>query len=205
MAQHRRGWRGGCGAALLWIAAVALPASADHITPGELLQRLAPDDATFASRYVEIRESGLLTEAVRTEGELHYTSPRTLEKTERRDGDERTVFIEDDTVRIESAEETRRFPVSRSAELAALVELMEAVATGDAGRLEERFRVAIEGTEAEWRLRLQARQGEGSGRGSDGRQPLRLEVAGAEDAVERIRVDSAASGRLTLELTGAVD
>ena len=190
---------------LLLLSAAALPAAADDLAPDDLLERLAPDDGAIASAYVQTRESGLLTETVRTAGEIHYRSPRTLEKTERSDAGERTVHIADGTVRMVGEEDERRFPLTRSRELVALVELLEAVATADAELLRERFDVVTQGTDADWRLALEQHAAGSGSRGDATEEPLRVVVVGAHDEVHEIRLDAPDRGRLRIELRGAAD
>ena len=173
-------------------------------TVDDLLARLAPADGVIASAYVQTRESGLLTETVTTEGELHYASPGKLEKTEIDADGERTVRIADATVHIEGPEETRRFPLSRSRQLQALMALLEAFATGDADLLREHFSAELATADDDWRLRLQTREEQQSGnRPSQASQPLRVEVWGSADGVREILLASPQGGRLRLELDEA--
>lgn len=193
---------------LLPIALVVLlagPASAASFDLERLLDDLAPADGVLASEYVETRASGLLTEEVQVHGHIEYRSPGELEKTEQRDDEERTVTIREGTVRLETAEETRTFPLTRSRQLTALMDLLEAVATGDADLLREAFESDLDGDPDAWRLRLRARRGgSGSGEGADAR-PLRLEVTGDDIGIEYIRLESSEAGRLTLELLRDAD
>lgn len=185
-------------ALLLLMGAASAAPSVD-----DLLARLAPADGVIASGYVQTRESGLLTEAVTTEGELRYTSPGQLQKTEADAEGERTVRIDDGTVHVDGPDDTRRFPLSRSRQLQALMALLEAFATGDADALRERFTAELATDGDDWRLRLQARERSSGGRPSEDEQPLRVEVRGSADAVQTIRLMSPQGGRLHLELVEA--
>ena len=187
------------------VVLVAGPASAASFDLERLLDDLAPADGVLASEYVETRASGLLTEEVQVHGHIEYRSSGELEKTEQRDDEERTVTIREGTVRLETPEDTRTFPLTRSRQLMALMDLLEAVATGDAGLLREAFEFDLDGDPGAWRLRLRARRaGSGSGEGADAR-PLRLEVTGDDIGIEYIRLESTEAGRLTLELLRDAD
>lgn len=191
--RHRSGWI--ALAACLWVPAFAGTPSLEDI-----LARTAPADGVIASEYTQIRESGLLTEEVRVEGEIRYRSPGTLYKTEEDSAGTRTVVIDERTVRIESADGTRTFSLARSPQLEALMMLLEGFARGDAASVREHFSAEVDGTEADWQLRLEARRRDTRGEGQT--RPLRIRVSGHEASVRRIVLDSPASGRVTLELTG---
>lgn len=197
MSSHRSGLPVLMALVLVMGSASASPAVDD------LLARLAPADGVIASAYVQTRESGLLTEAVTSEGELRYTSPGQLEKTEIVAEGERTVRIADATVHIDGPDGTRRFPLSRSRQLQALMALLEAFATGDAQALRERFTAELATDSENWRLRLQTRETQSGDRPSQEPRPLRVEVRGEADEVREILLTSPQGGRLRLELVEA--
>lgn len=173
----------------------------------QLLADIAPDERSFAAAYEETRESGLMDEPVVVKGTIHYRYPGQLEKTEElEDGSRREIHVGDGVVRVMDEDGERSTRLSRVPELAALMAVLDAFARGDAAAMEEQFQsIEVHGDIEQWRLELEARDpptpGRGGGSRNDDPLPLRLELSGSGDWIERIQLDAPRQGRIRFRIT----
>lgn len=147
-----------CSAALPCVAAPqAVP---DSVDAGWILQKLARP-APMRTSFVEFRDSKLLKEPLRLSGE--YLRPRddTLVR------QVRTPYVETTTIvtsadgpgraTIERGSSKRSYSLARVPELASLQQSFGALLSGDRALLERNYRIASQGTRANWNMALTPR------------------------------------------------
>lgn len=136
-------------------AAIAAPPerAAAPAEPGWVLAQLARPAPTRTG-FVEVRGSALLRTPLRIEGEYRRPDGDTLVRVVN------APYAETTTIRAGEAEiarvgkSPRRFPLSRAPELAGLQASFGALLAGDRAALERHYRVAADGTRAQWTLTL---------------------------------------------------
>lgn len=187
--------------------AVAFPAHASSLTLQKLLDHIAPVDGTIERTYLQTRESSLLTDSVSMKGTIRYRYPGYLHKSGNDAEGTRTVIVDGDTVHIERHAERTTLPLDRFRVLKALMLLLDAMAQADADRLREQFRVELKGSIEEWRLLLESRESIGNDpdRLRQRQDGIQLEIAGQDDEIRRIVLESPDSGRVTFEFSGEED
>ncbi|MGQ0801514.1 MAG: LolA-related protein [Pseudomarimonas sp.] len=108
--------------------------------------------------YFEQRESPLLAEPLQFSGVLERPAAGTLVKSVEQPYVERTV-IADGRVSIErEGQPKRRFSLKRAPELVALTSSFEAILSGDAGQLQQHYRIETNGNAQAWTLTLSPRE-----------------------------------------------
>jgi hypothetical protein len=107
-------------------------------------------------RFVETRDSGLLTEPLEVRGRLARDGDRLVRSTTepRRE----TQTLSEGSVELRNEQGHRqRFAIRRAPELAALREALLAILDGDAERLEQHFAARLHLDDEHWRLELEPR------------------------------------------------
>lgn len=191
---------------LLPIIAWALVAAADDgaFTLDNVLERSRPEDGRFASAYHQTRESTLLTEEIRTRGRIVFKPPDRLRRTEHGSGGGReTIEVRDGTVHIDDGDSTTQYPLARAPTLALLMDVLAAMATGDAERLRTDFGARLGGSWNDWHIALDAPVPTGTP-GKDGAgesRRARVTIAGVDGRVDVLTIDASGSGRIRIHFT----
>lgn len=195
---------------LLPIIAWAPVTAADDgaFTLDNVLERSRPEDGRFASAYHQTRESTLLTEEIRTRGRIVFKPPDRLRRTEHGSGGGRqTIEVRDGTVRIDDDDDdsTKQYPLARAPTLALLMDVLAAVAAGDAERLRTDFGARLGGSWSDWHIALDAPVPAGTpdkdGAGDSRR--TRVTIAGVDGRIEVLTIDAPGSGRIRIHFTHA--
>lgn len=194
---------------LLPILAWTLVATADNgaFTLDNVLERARPEDGRFDSAYRQTRESTLLTDEIRTRGRIVFKPPDRLRRTEHGSGGSRqTIEVRDGTVRIDDdGDSTRQYPLAQAPTLTLLIDVLAAVAIGDAERLRTDFGARLGGSWNDWHIALEAPVPAGTP-GKDGAgepQRARVTIAGVDGRVEVLSIDAPGSGRIRIHFTDA--
>lgn len=142
-----------CCAALPCLAAepAARPADAGWILAR--LERPVPSRTPF----VEVRGSALLEAPLRVSGEYRRPATDVLVRVVRAPYVE-TTTLRDGTIEIERNGKVRRFALSRAPELAGLQAGFGALLAGDRATLQRHYAIDVDGTRADWTLRLVPRE-----------------------------------------------
>ncbi len=148
-----------------------------------VMKRLAAEPGTKVE-YREQKFSSLLATPVESTGTLSYQRPDVVEKNVATPRAER-YRIAGDTLSVTRAGKERRIPLSSQPLLAAFAASLRGVLAGDEKQLREYFRLAANGTEAEWQLEL---------------TPIDDEVA---RVVERVAITGRAGKVATIEVREA--
>lgn len=194
---------------LLPIIVWALVAAADDsaFTLDNVLERTRPEDGRFESAYRQTHESTLLTEETRTRGHIVFKPPERLRRTEHGSGGgHQTIEVRDGTVLIDDdGDSIRQYPLTQAPTLALLMDVLAAVATGDAERLRTDFGARLGGSWSDWYIALEAPVPAGTP-GKDGAsksQRARVTIAGVDGRVEVLTIDTPGSGRIRIHFTEA--
>lgn len=193
---------------LLPILAWTLIAAADNgaFTLDNVLERARPEDGRFDSAYRQTRESTLLTDEIRTRGRIVFRPPDQLRRTEHGpDGGRQTIEVRDGTVRIDDDDSIEQYPLAQAPTLALLMDVLAAMATGDAERLRTDFGARLGGSWNDWHIALEAPVPAGTP-GKDGAgepQRARIAIAGVDGRVEAFTIDAPGSGRIRIHFTDA--
>ena len=140
-----------CSAALPRVAAAE--ADATRVDAGWILQSLA-QPAPMRTDFVELRGSPLLKQPLRIEGQYQRPDAATLVRVVS------TPYVETTTLRqgqasiVRPGKPPRTFSLSRVPELAQLQASFGALLSGDRTQLEKQYRLAPQGTRAQWTLVL---------------------------------------------------
>lgn len=190
-----------------WMLAASASASASAFTLDNVLERIRPADGRFASEYRQTRDSTLLTEEVEVHGRIVFTAPDELYRTETSAaGERRTIEIDAGTLRIEEDGEVSRYGLDQAPTLALLMDVLQAVATGDAGHLRAAYGARLAGDWNAWRIALETELPAAVARSGDAGQrddTVRVTLAGSGDRVGSLAIDSPRRGRTRIRFTGA--
>ena len=156
------------------------------------LARERPGRAVFhEKKYIS-----LLDRPVESSGELAFTPPDRLEKRTLKPRPER-VLVDRDRVTLERGGKSMSMGLRENPAVAVLVESIRGTLAGDLQSLTRTYSVALDGTEARWRLVL---------------RPLdpaaatlveRVEIAGSEGRVATVEIFQADGDRSVMTLTPA--
>ena len=135
---------------LLLALGTALPASAFDL---ERLMQLLSASPPSEMPYVEKKYSALLSEPVVSSGRLAYRRPDIVEKNMESPRQEGFRIAGRELVVTRNGTQ-RRIALANHPPLAALAASLRGVLSGDAKLLSDYFRLALSGTEAEWKLEL---------------------------------------------------
>jgi hypothetical protein len=134
----------------LLVAGTAWPAPAFDFAH---LMKLLSESPSSEVPYVEKKFSALLSEPLVSSGTLVYRRPDVVEKN--------MAVPRQESFRIAGQEITvtrkgtqRRIALSSEPVLAALAASLRGVLSGDAAQLREHYRLALEGTELDWKLEM---------------------------------------------------
>lgn len=175
--------------ALAAIAALAVPALAHALEAAELMQVLSAVPSSRA-RFIETRNSAMLTKPLMLTGRLVYRRPDRLEKHVLTPFQE-SITIEGTRVSITrpGPDSGRMFTLPASGPAQALIESLRATLAGDLPALERHFAIAVSGTRGDWTMSLTPRDA------ALGAVVLRVEFAGKGNRVQRIEVLEAGGDR----------
>jgi len=178
------------GVALLHAAVAAAPLSLDALM--DMLRRERP--ATV--RFNETRQMALLDRPLESSGELTFTPPDRLEKRTTSPGSERLV-VEGDTLVMERAGRRQTASLRQWPQVAAMLEGIRATLAGDGPRLEQVYRVSLEGDAGAWRLVLVPREAEAA------KIVARVTLGGVQGSVRRVEIDQADGDRSLMQIAPA--
>jgi hypothetical protein len=139
------------GLAILLLA--ALPAWAAPAFDQTRLMQLLAESPSSEVQYVEKKYSALLSEPVTSSGTLAYVRPDVVEKNMTAPRQESYRFAGRELVVTRKGAE-KRIVLSSEPLLAAFAASLRGVLSGNAALLGEYFRLALEGTEPDWKLEL---------------------------------------------------
>ena len=140
-----------CSAALP--RAAAAEAGAAQVDAGWILQALA-QPAPMRTDFVELRGSPLLKKPLRIEGQYQRPDAATLVREVRSPYLETTTLRQGQASIVRPGKPPRSFALSRVPELAQLQASFGALLSGDRMQLEKQYRLAPQGTRAQWTLVL---------------------------------------------------
>lgn len=140
-----------CSAALPRAAAVE--AAATGVDTGWILQALT-QPAPMRTGFVELRGSPLLKQPLRVEGQYQRPDAATLVRVVSTPYIETTTLREGQASIVRPGKPPRTFSLSRVPELAQLQASFGALLSGDRSQLEKQYRLAPQGTRAQWTLVL---------------------------------------------------
>lgn len=180
---------------LLFAALSALPALGADLDLAALMAMLAAVPAARDS-FTESKHSALLSTPLALKGRLVYARPDRLEKHVLSPYDEITI-ITAGAVSIENRTlgQKRRFSLSSSSAVTALIEGMRATLAGDVPALERHYRIRLEGPQDSWLLTLTPRDEKLAGLVAN------IRIAGARARLKRIEVEET-SGDQSVMLIG---
>jgi outer membrane lipoprotein-sorting protein len=180
---------------MLWIAALAPPASAAGFALPELMQMLAGVPAARAS-FVETRQVALLSQPLVVTGRLAWNRPDRLERHVLTPNDERIVIVGTEvTVENRARRQTRTFSLAASPALFALIESLRGTLAGDLPALQRHFAVALEGQRDNWTLVLVP------GNAELAAAITRIRMSGVGAGLRRIEIDEAGGDRSVTTLS----
>ena len=140
-----------CSAALP--RAAAAEAGAAQVDAGWILQALA-QPAPMRTDFVELHGSPLLKKPLRIEGQYQRPDAATLVREVRSPYLETTTLRQGQASIVRPGKPPRSFALSRVPELAQLQASFGALLSGDRMQLEKQYRLAPQGTRAQWTLVL---------------------------------------------------
>lgn len=166
------------------VAAVILSLAASVASALELTDILAASKVTPPARveFREERHSPLFDGPLVLKGYLEYLDRGVLNKIIEAPFRE-AFLIEDGEISLERDGEIRSVSLERSQELATIIGAIDAILSGEAGRLETLFECEVLGTEADWSIELKPRSRRVARRVSS------LNVSGSGASVARILID----------------
>ena len=138
--------------ASLVIAFATSASAADAITAEQLMKLLA---ATKTSRvdFVDRKYLASLDRPLESSGQMTFTAPSRLEKRTDKPKPE-TLIVDGNTLSIERNGSRRSISLSSYPEVSAFTESIRATLAGDYAALARDYRVAVDGSLAQWRLTL---------------------------------------------------
>jgi hypothetical protein len=176
------------------IGVICLAASAASAQPAfdlARLMQLLSESASSEAPYVEEKFSALLARPVVSSGTLVYRRPDVVEKNmamPRREG----FRIAGEELTITRAGREKHIALSSEPLLAAFAAGLRGVLSGDARQLGEHYRLALEGTQPDWRLEMTPLDADIA------RYVERIVVSGNAGRVKRIEVREASGDRSVL-------
>ena len=182
--------RAAAALAVLLAAGAARAAPFDVATLFERLARERPGNAAFHEK----KHISLLDRPVESSGVLAFIPPDRLEKRTERPKPER-VAVDRDRVTLERGGKSVSMGLRDNPAIAVLVESIRGTLAGDLASLTKTYSVALEGTEARWRLLL---------------RPLdpaaaalveRVEIAGSGARVATVEIFQADGDRSVMTIT----
>lgn len=177
--------RGGTLAAMILLVGNAW--AAPELDLARLMQLLAANPSSDAT-YVETRSSALLSKPVVSSGTLVYRRPDVVEKNMAKPHEER-IRIEGGNLTVTRNGKTRRIALSSEPALGAFAASLRGVLSGDAAMLGEHYRLAVTGTEQDWKLEMTPVEDEIT------RYVVRIIASGSAGRVAQIEVQEASGDR----------
>lgn len=197
-----RALRCAVGVGLWMVLAVALAVETPPASPWgleHLMQRLAQVKSSKAT-FVERKHLRILNAPLESSGTLVYTAPGALEKHTLKPKPE-TLVLEGDTLTFEDKARNRRrtlrlqeYPV-----IWAFVESIRSTLAGDLQSLNRFYRVALEGSESEWRLTLDPRDARTA------RMVGQILIAGSGTSIRSIESTEVEGDRSVMTITEVKD
>lgn len=186
-------------AAVAWLATAAQAAAEKAPDPAwsieRLMQRLA-EVKTAKATFVERKHLRILDAPLELSGTLVYTAPGHLEKHTLKPRPE-TLVLDKDTLTFEDRTRNRRrtlrlqeYPV-----IWAFVESIRSTLAGDLQGLNRFYRVALEGSETDWRLTLDPREPDIQ------RMVKQIRIAGVRTSIRSIEITEAEGDRSIMTVT----
>ena len=186
-------------AAVTWLATAAQAAAETAPGPAwsieRLMQRLA-EVKTAKATFVERKHLRILDAPLELSGTLVYTAPGHLEKHTLKPQPE-TLVLDKDTLTFEDRTRNRRrtlrlqeYPV-----IWAFVESIRSTLAGDLQGLNRFYRVALEGSETDWRLTLDPREPDIQ------RMVKQIRIAGVRTSIRSIEITEAEGDRSVMTVT----
>jgi len=175
------------------ILALMLPllVQAETFGRSQLIAQFATVDERSAD-FVEQQHLSMFDIPLESSGRLIFRAPDYLEK--RVDNDGGSFRVKGDRLTVEQGGEERRLALAAHPLLAAFVAAFRATLAGDIDTLERYYRIELEGTAQNWRLRLQPR-------GSDMAAVVReIRIDGSGGRVERIETVEQGGDRTVTQL-----
>jgi hypothetical protein len=157
----------------------------------ERLMQLLSESPSSEAPYVEQKFSALLSRPVVSSGTLVYRRPDVVEKNMAAPRQE-SFRIAGQELTVTRDGRQRRIALSSEPLIAAFAASLRGVLSGNAAQLAEHFRLALEGTEADWKLEMSPLDGEVA------RYVERIVVSGRSGRVRQIEVREASGDRSVL-------
>jgi len=186
--------------AFLWLVVTAGALPAAETAPEaswsveQLMQRLAQVKSAKAT-FVERKHLRILSAPLESSGTLVYTAPGYLEKHTLKPKPE-SLVLEKDTLTFEDKTRNRRrtlklqeYPV-----IWAFVESIRSTLAGDLQSLNRFYRVALEGSELDWRLTLDPREPDIQ------RMVNQIRIAGSRTSIRSIEIIEAEGDRSVMTI-----
>jgi outer membrane lipoprotein-sorting protein len=104
--------------------------------------------------FTEERSISLLDQPLKSRGTLHFQAPDQLEKHTLAPQDEHLVVTGDQVTYSQGKSKPRRFSLSQSPEMNALLESIRGTLTGDAAALGRFYTIQMQGAEEAWQMLL---------------------------------------------------
>ena len=179
-------------AVLLGFAASQAAIAAAPLSLAALMDMLRREKPSTV-RFNETREMALLDRPLESSGELTFTPPDRLEKRTTSPGSERLV-VEGDTLVMERAGRRQAASLRQWPQVAAMLEGIRATLAGDGARLEQVYRVTLDGDAGAWRLILVPRDAEVA------KIVARVTLGGVQGSVRRVEIDQADGDRSLMQI-----
>jgi outer membrane lipoprotein-sorting protein len=180
---------------LFAVHALAATETSPGFTVEQLMQRLSQVKSAKAS-FVERKHMRVLSAPLELSGTLVYTAPGYLEKQTLTPKPE-SLVLDRDTLTFEDKARNRRrtlrlqqYPV-----IWAFVESIRSTLAGDLSSLNRFYRVALDGSEADWRLTLDPREPEIQ------RMVKQIRIAGSAASIRSIEITEAEGDRSVMTVT----
>jgi outer membrane lipoprotein-sorting protein len=177
------------GAMILVLAASAAP-GAPALDLARLMQLLSESPSSEVA-YTEQKFSAMLSKPVVSSGTLVYRRPDVVEKNMATPRQE-SFRIAGQELTVTRDGRQRRIALSSEPLIAAFAASLRGVLSGDAAQLGEHFRLALEGTEPDWKLEMTPLDGEVA------RYVERIVVSGRSGGIRQIEVREASGDRSVL-------
>jgi len=163
----------------------------------QLMQRLAQVKSSRAT-FVERKHLRILNAPLESSGTLVYTAPGSLEKRTLKPKPE-TLVLEKDTLTFEDATRKRRrtLRLQDYPQVWAFVESIRSTLAGDLQSLNRFYRVALEGSETDWRLTLDPRDPDIQ------RMVSQIRISGSRTSIRSIEITEAEGDRSAMTITEA--
>jgi hypothetical protein len=178
--------------ALVYALASAVTAAAPEFDLRQLMAMLARVDESVVA-FEETRHLALLSKPIVRRGTLHYVRPDRLEMRVVSPIQE-TTEIAGNRVRVESADGTREWDLTRQPVALAWIEGIRASLAGDTATLTRQFRVILKGSPAEWELHLEPSAA------SVAAALSRIDVRGREAQLTSIEILDAQGDRISIAI-----